>query len=100
MWAQSKALSSLAEAGSAQHLHPLSKKLQGYQHRQKYQKNTKYQFGPISIFGFLPHLYPDWLFGLNSDRFCAPEDIIEMSNASFLFTSSAKTCFEHLRSEA
>ena len=34
-------------------------------------------FGPISIFVFCPYLYQTWFNGLDSDRFCAPERIIE-----------------------
>ena len=60
----------------------------------RYKSNPIYQISQINCktpnptilgnfdFWFLSYVYQNWLFGLDSDRFCAPEHIIEMSNSS------------------
>ena len=49
----------------------------------KIAKNTRNtNSGPISIFGFLQYFYQNRVNGLDLDRFCAPEHIIQMSNSS------------------
>ena len=53
-------------------------------------KNTRNtNFGPISFCWFLPSVYQQMLFGLDSDRLCAPERIIESQTHRFLFGESA-----------
>ena len=65
--------------------------------QQKTIKITKHtripELGPISICGFLLYFYQMLLFGLDSDRFCAPECIIEKCNSSivWLFIFRRKT---------
>ena len=41
-------------------------------------KTQNTDLGQISILGFLPHFYQNWVNGLDSDRFCAPEHICEL----------------------
>jgi len=49
----------------------------------KYQKHTRNpDLGPISILGFLQYVYQNLVNGLDLDRFCAPEHIIQKSNSS------------------
>ena len=45
-------------------------------------KNTRNpDLGPISIFGFLQYFHQNLVNGLDLNRFCVPEHIIQMSNS-------------------
>ena len=65
-------------------------------------KYAKHQFRTNPLFRCLHDFYHNLSNGLDSDRFCVPEHIIDESNAFLLFfvTFSAKACVEYLRSEA
>ena len=54
----------------------------GGEARKKYLKNMRNtNFGPISFFVCFHIFYQNWYNGLDLNRFCAPEHIIEMSNS-------------------
>ena len=64
---------------------PVQQDSTGSHHSKKYKKtgNTRNpDLGQISSFGCFQYVYQIWFSGLNLNRFCVPNRIIEMSNSS------------------
>ena len=65
----------LAAAASANFIFSTWKIQKKYAEIKKTTRNP--HLGQISTFGFVHDFYKNWVDGLDSDRFCAPEHIIE-----------------------